>query len=157
MCRGSQTLGRFARELGSAGLYTDMAKRLWIAPRHDEGMTPLGSGLRAPYGLEIIENCLACPHREDRLFCNLPAAVLQRLAEITSPASYPKGATLFVEGQEPRGVFIICSGGVKLSTSSSDGRTLILRIADAGEVLGLRQPSPVNRTRPARNWSKPRR
>jgi hypothetical protein len=27
--------------------------------------------MRTPYGLEIIENCLACPHREERLFCNL--------------------------------------------------------------------------------------
>jgi CRP/FNR family transcriptional regulator len=93
--------------------------------------------MRAPYGLEIIENCLSCPHREDRLFCNLPPAAAQVLARITSPAVYPKGATLFVEGQSPRGVFILCSGRVKLSTSSADGRTLILRIADQGEVLGL--------------------
>jgi CRP/FNR family cyclic AMP-dependent transcriptional regulator len=93
--------------------------------------------MRAPYGLEIIENCLACPHREERLFCNLPTAAVQALAAITSSASYPKGATLFVEGQPPRGVFIVCSGRVKLSTSSADGRTLILRISEPGEVLGL--------------------
>jgi CRP/FNR family transcriptional regulator len=93
--------------------------------------------MRAPYGLEIIESCLSCPHREDRLFCNLSPPAVQRLAAITSSAAYPKDATLFVEGQLPRGVFVLCSGKVKLSTSSSDGRTLILRIADAGEVLGL--------------------
>ena len=93
--------------------------------------------MRAPYGLEIIESCLSCPHREDRLFCNLPPTGVQRLAAITSPSSYPKGATLFVEGQAPRGVFILCSGRVKLSTSSADGKTLIMRISDAGEVLGL--------------------
>jgi CRP/FNR family cyclic AMP-dependent transcriptional regulator len=95
------------------------------------------TAMRAPYGLEIIENCVACPHREDRLFCNLPPDATQLLARITSPAVYPKGATLFVEGQTSRGVFILCSGRVKLSTSSADGRTLILRIADQGEVLGL--------------------
>jgi CRP/FNR family transcriptional regulator, cyclic AMP receptor protein len=44
---------------------------------------------------------------------------------------------LFVEGQSPRGVFILCSGRVKLSTSSADGKSLIVRIAEAGEVLGL--------------------
>jgi CRP/FNR family transcriptional regulator len=93
--------------------------------------------MRAPYGLEIIESCLSCPHREDRLFCNLPTAAVQRLAAITSASSYPKGATLFVEGQSPRGVFILCSGRVKLSTSSADGKTLILRISEPGEVLGL--------------------
>lgn len=93
--------------------------------------------MRAPYGLEIIENCVTCPHREDRLFCNLPQAALQRLSAITSPSSYPKGATLFVEGQAGRGVFILCTGRVKLSTSSVDGKTLIVRIAEPGEVLGL--------------------
>lgn len=93
--------------------------------------------MRAPYGLEIIESCLSCPHREDRLFCNLPPAAVQALSSMTSAAVYPKGATLFVEGQSARGVFILCSGRVKLSTSSADGRTLILRMSQAGEVLGL--------------------
>jgi len=93
--------------------------------------------MRTPYGLEIIENCLACPHREERLFCNLPEPSVRALAAITSSAAYPKGATLFVEGQPARGVFILCSGRVKLSTSSADGKTLILRISEPGEVLGL--------------------
>jgi len=111
----------------------------YFVPRRDKegGILASGEPMCAPYGLEIIESCLACPHREDRLFCDLPQAALERLAAITSPSSYPKGATLFVEGQTPRGVFILCNGRVKLSTSSADGRTLILRIADAGEVLGL--------------------
>ena len=105
--------------------------------RRDGGILRDGERMRAPYGLEIIESCLICPHREDRLFCNLPPAVLQGLAAITSPAAYPKGATLFVEGQPSRGVFILCGGRVKLSTSSADGKSLIVRIAETGEVLGL--------------------
>src|SRR6266699_2202563 len=105
--------------------------------RREGGILRGGEPMRAPYGLEIIESCLSCPHREDRLFCNLPPSAAQRLAAITSPSSYPKGATLFVEGQVARGVFILCSGRVKLSTSSTDGKTLIVRIADPGEVLGL--------------------
>lgn len=108
-----------------------------FVPRRHGGILRDGGPMRAPYGLEIIESCLSCPHREDRLFCNLPPQVLQELAAITSASSYPKGATLFVEGQVPRGVFILCSGRVKLSTTSADGKTLIVRIADPGEVLGL--------------------
>ncbi|MFI5071875.1 MAG: Crp/Fnr family transcriptional regulator, partial [Terriglobales bacterium] len=77
---------------------------------------------------------MSCPHREDRLFCNLSLPAVQKLGAITSASSYPKGATLFVEGQLPRGVFILCSGRVKLSTTSADGKTLIVRIADPGEV-----------------------
>src|SRR6202051_1982650 len=105
--------------------------------RREGGILQGGDTMRAPYGLEIIESCLSCPHREDRLFCNLPPLAVQKLAAITSAAVYPKGATLFVEGQSPRGVFILCSGRVKLSTSSADGRTLILRMSESGEVLGL--------------------
>ena len=105
--------------------------------RREGGILRGGELMRAPYGLEIIESCLSCPHREDRLICNLPPSAAQRLAAITSPSSYPKGATLFVEGQVARGVFILCSGRVKLSTTSADGKTLIVRIADPGEVLGL--------------------
>jgi CRP/FNR family cyclic AMP-dependent transcriptional regulator len=110
----------------------------------DGSALPDGSNMRTPYGLEIIENCLACPHREERLFCNLPEPSVKALAAITSSAAYPKGATLFVEGQPARGVFVLCSGRVKLSTSSADGKTLILRISEPGEVLGL--PASVTGT-----------
>jgi len=113
------------------------ANRFQFLINPDGGLLPGGSPMRTPYGLEIIENCLVCPHREDRLFCNLPETSVKALAAIASSAAYPKGATLFVEGQPARGVFILCSGRVKLSTSSADGKTLILRIAEPGEVLGL--------------------
>ena len=114
-----------------------MTKRIWLVSAAERRPGRTASSVRAPYGLQIIESCLECPHRQERLFCNMPTPAVQRLSTITAPSTYPKGATLFVEGQEPRGVFILCSGKVKLSTSSTDGKTLILRISDAGEVLGL--------------------
>ena len=93
--------------------------------------------MRAPYGLNIIDNCLTCPVREEHLFCNLPSAALQKLNEIKSTAVYPKSAMLFIEGQQPRGVFVLCAGKVKLSTSSKEGKTIITKLSDAGDVLGL--------------------
>ena len=92
---------------------------------------------RTPYGLNIIDNCLTCQFREDRLFCNLSPAAVQKLNDIKSTATYPKSAVLFIEGQQPRGVFVLCTGKVKLSMSSSDGKTIILKIAQPGAVLGL--------------------
>ena len=114
-----------------------MGNRFWFVPKDKAGIIRRGSTMRAPYGLEIIESCLNCPYREERLFCNLPPSALKHLESITAAASYPKGATLFVEGQKPRGVFILCNGRVKLSTSSADGKTLILRVPEKGEILGL--------------------
>jgi CRP/FNR family transcriptional regulator, cyclic AMP receptor protein len=90
-----------------------------------------------PYGLPFIENCVTCPQRHGRLFCNLATGAIQHLAKITRPAIFPKGATLFVERQPARGVFILCTGHVKLSTSSPDGRTLILGISQPGDLMGL--------------------
>ncbi len=57
-----------------------------------------------PYGLDIIESCLACKFRTERIFCNLPQDALQSFDTIGFPISYPKDAVLFVEGQIARGV-----------------------------------------------------
>lgn len=91
----------------------------------------------APYGLRILDNCVSCSVKSARPFCNLPDPAAQRLNAIKSSAVYPKGAMLFVEGQHPRGVFVLCMGEAKLSTSSREGRTVITKIAEAGELLGL--------------------
>ncbi len=91
----------------------------------------------SPYGLKVIDNCFSCHLREDRLFCNLPPEALRAFDALKQLATYPKGATLFVEGQAPRGVYVVCNGQVKLSMSSREGRTLIVRMAENGEVVGL--------------------
>lgn len=93
--------------------------------------------MRTPYTMRIIDNCLNCPARDERLFCHLSLAVLQRLNEFKSTALYPKGAMLFMEGEPPRGIFIRCSGKAKLSASSKDGKTIITKICKPGDVLGL--------------------
>src|SRR5690349_16000627 len=94
-------------------------------------------GMRSPYGLNILDDCVACPVREEHLFCNLPLPVVQKLNDIKSTAIYPKSAVLFIEGQRPRGVFVLCTGKAKLSTSSSEGKTIITKISEPGDVLGL--------------------
>src|SRR5438874_3888129 len=93
--------------------------------------------MRAPYGLTILDNCVTCPVREEHLFCNLPPPAVKKLNEIKSTAIYPKSTMLFIEGQQPRGVFVLCTGKAKLSTSSSEGKTIITKISEPGDVLGL--------------------
>jgi CRP/FNR family transcriptional regulator len=75
--------------------------------------------------------------RSNQIFCDLPEAALQSFEQIKYAAAYPKGAILFVEGQAPRGIFVLCKGRVKLSICSAEGKTLILKLAEDGEVLGL--------------------
>jgi CRP/FNR family cyclic AMP-dependent transcriptional regulator len=73
----------------------------------------------------------------DKTFCDLPPAIADAVEQEALTTSYPTGAVLFAEGQAPRGVFIVRRGRVKLSICGSDGRTLILRIVDAGCPLGV--------------------
>ncbi|HYK51195.1 MAG TPA: Crp/Fnr family transcriptional regulator [Terriglobales bacterium] len=89
------------------------------------------------YGLQVTENCVICKLRHSGFFCDLPKQTVADLDKIKHASVFAQGAVLFVEGQSPRGVYIICSGRVKLTTTSRDGKTLILRIAQVGEVLGL--------------------
>jgi len=91
----------------------------------------------SPYGMDFVERCIECKLRERSIFCNLPPRVVQAIEGIKYTTSYPSGSVLFVEGQAPKGAFIVCKGRVKLYISSSDGKTLILRVAEAGEVLGM--------------------
>ncbi|MFZ0286792.1 MAG: Crp/Fnr family transcriptional regulator [Terriglobales bacterium] len=91
----------------------------------------------SPYGMEIVESCLTCKLRADRIFCDLPATALQNFENIKYTTYYPQGAVLFVEGQTPRGIFVLCKGSVKLSINSPSGRTMIVKLAEPGEVLGL--------------------
>jgi CRP/FNR family transcriptional regulator len=93
--------------------------------------------MKSPYGLDILDNCMTCPVREQHIFCNLSPPVVQRLNDITSSAIYPRGAMLFMEGQHGRGAFVLCTGKAKLSTTSRDGRTVITKISEHGDVLGL--------------------
>jgi len=87
--------------------------------------------------MEIVESCLTCKLRAERIFCDLPARALQTFESIKYATAYPQGAVLFVQGQLPCGIFVLCRGSVKLSINSPNGRTRIVKLAEPGEVLGL--------------------
>jgi CRP/FNR family transcriptional regulator, cyclic AMP receptor protein len=71
------------------------------------------------------------------MFCNLDDAALTDYATIGVETNFAKGVKLFDEGGRSNGVFVICTGQVKLFCTSKEGKTLILKIAMPGDVLGL--------------------
>jgi len=87
--------------------------------------------------LEILGDCHGCKVRAESAFCALSMESLTVLDQISYAVNYPENATLFTEDQGCRGVFLVCSGRAKVSTRSQDGRELMLRVAMAGEILGL--------------------
>jgi CRP/FNR family transcriptional regulator, cyclic AMP receptor protein len=93
--------------------------------------------MNAPYGLESADNCTTCTLRKDGYFCQIETTARSAFDRVKFPSSYPAGAVLFVEGQAPRGVYMLCKGRVKLTMASIEGKTVIVRIAEAGELLGV--------------------
>jgi CRP/FNR family cyclic AMP-dependent transcriptional regulator len=91
----------------------------------------------APYHLKVIDSCFACVMREEGLFCQLSQGTLTELNALRQTSFYPRNAILFVEGEPPRGVFVLCAGQAKLTVTSMDGQSLTLRFVEPGEVLGL--------------------
>jgi CRP/FNR family transcriptional regulator, cyclic AMP receptor protein len=94
--------------------------------------------MHSPYGLELTRSCETCSLRSSEgFFCNFSQAALKAFDSVNYRTAYPQGAVLFVEQEAPRGVFVLCKGRVKLSMTSSEGKAMILRIVQPGEILGL--------------------
>lgn len=83
-------------------------------------------------------SCLTCHARAGSMFSGLEPPDVTDLDRMRQVSIYPSGAIVFIEGEEPRGVYCVCAGRVKLSTGSSDGRTVIVGVATVGDVLGIR-------------------
>ncbi len=86
---------------------------------------------------ESQRDCHSCTLKYPGLFCNLTPAAQHDFDAIKTTSIYPAGTVLFLEKDQFRGVYLLCTGKMKLTISSSGGKTLILRLARPGEVLGL--------------------
>jgi CRP/FNR family transcriptional regulator len=93
--------------------------------------------MNTPYGLHMVESCTTCRLKKEGWYCALSSDLLRSFDGFSHLTTYPGGAVLFVEGQMPRGTFVLCSGKVKLSTTSKEGKVLVLRMAEPGDVIGL--------------------
>src|SRR5690348_3213558 len=75
----------------------------------------------------------------DQRRANLP--VLLRSLRATNTGNlnslHGRGRVLFTEGEQARGVYILRTGRAAVSISSREGRVVMLRLAQAGDVLGL--------------------
>jgi len=93
--------------------------------------------MNTPYGLQMAENCDTCRLKKVGWFCAPHMGTTNSFTEFSHLTTYPGNAILFVEGQTPRGAFVLCSGKVKLSTASREGKVLVFKMAEPGEVIGL--------------------
>lgn len=82
-----------------------------------------------------------CSYRQGfdstRFLSTLTPAAVNAFEAMKVTTTYPSESVLFVEGEAPRGVFVLLKGRAKISISSASGKVMILRIAKPGEILGL--------------------
>ena len=87
--------------------------------------------------LKVQHKCDQCEFRDHTFFCDLRESTIRIIQSLKITNAYPKGSTLYMQGQPTNGVYVLCQGKVKLSTSSKDGKVVILHIAEPGQILGL--------------------
>jgi len=95
---------------------------------------------------ELGEPRLAAPsHTNPRLrsylrnvptFRNLPDQVIDQLAEETRFQGFLRGQSVFVPGDQSRGLYIVVKGRVRLHRISLEGREQTLRVAIPFQTLG---------------------
>ena len=70
-------------------------------------------------------------------FWDISTDLVRVISSLSSTTNYRRKSKLFLEGAKPEGVFILRTGMAKLATCSALGRTIVIRLAEPGDVLGL--------------------
>ena len=70
------------------------------------------------------------------LFNGLPDDQVSAIRQIAVEKQYNKGQTIFSEGDETKGLFVVVDGRVKIYKVSSEGKEHILHIFEAGQSFG---------------------
>jgi CRP/FNR family transcriptional regulator len=90
--------------------------------------------LTTPMCVCQVDTCALC---EERLHSSLTSEQMCQIHEKLIRVSYSEHEMLFHEGEPASYLFALRAGQVKLMTSLPDGRQQILRVAVAGQLLGL--------------------
>ncbi|MBI4386073.1 MAG: Crp/Fnr family transcriptional regulator [Elusimicrobia bacterium] len=80
----------------------------------------------------------SCPARNLPLFHHAVEKTLRRFRQLATLHAYHRENILFYQGNRPQGLYFICSGRVKITKEDSGGRSQIVRIVNAPDLLGDR-------------------
>ena len=83
----------------------------------------------------LIENCSTCGLRAKVVLCDIAGDDLAEFEKIKRTVEYAPHQTVFYEGHVCLGLYLLCSGKVKLTRSSARGRRQIVRIIGPGELI----------------------
>lgn len=81
-------------------------------------------------------NCELCPFRKTCLYDLIDKASRKEWKEMRIANRFRPGETIFYEGEKPTGVYVVCTGKVKIYKASRTGQQLLLRFEHPGDLLG---------------------
>jgi len=90
--------------------------------------------LKAPKNV----SCSSCAARSGSLFSHFNCDEVENLSNAKACSFYKKNQSIFLTGSNPRGVYCINHGKVKVFSLGEEGKEQIIHIAIAGEVVGFR-------------------
>jgi CRP/FNR family transcriptional regulator, polysaccharide utilization system transcription regulator len=85
-----------------------------------------------------IPDCNECDVHVQSIFSDLNREELTEISSNKRGRVYQKGEMVFYAGDRPSGLFCIQQGRVKIYKVGRDGKEQIVRLAQAGDVLGYR-------------------
>ncbi len=112
---------------------------------HRDGAVKGGSvtalGLEEPAGRPgtvpgPTRTCDTCDTRASAVLCRGETRAASAFARVQHPHRYSAKQTLYHEGTPALGLYLVCQGRIKVARRNGSGRELILRLVDAGGVLG---------------------
>ena len=115
----------------SIGLATSQTGFLDFRPLMDSGSRRDASQLSP-----VVVDPKADPKSQNFL-PGLSEPSMRAITQISHVRRRPKGTILFFEGEAANGVYVLFEGRANVLTGNTGGKTLILRVALPGDVLGL--------------------
>ena len=73
--------------------------------------------------------------KNNPLFSGLDGSGLAEIVKIAHRRSIRRGGSLFIQGEEAKGFYLVLSGRIKIFRLSPQGQEYVMRIAGAGETL----------------------
>lgn len=90
-----------------------------------------------PYTKKDAPNCDWCPYKKNCFYDLIGTKESKRAwREMRLANKFKAGEVIFHEGERPRGLFVVCTGKVKVYKSSRLGQQLITRVESPGDLLG---------------------
>lgn len=90
-----------------------------------------------PYSKRDAPNCDWCPYKKNCFYDLLGTKESKKAwREIRLANPFKRGEVIFHEGAMPHGVYVVCTGKVKVYKSSRTGQQLTTRVESPGDLLG---------------------